>query len=237
MIPLAVLAGGLATRLGAVTAKIPKSLVEIAGEPFISHQLRLIRSQGVEQVVLCVGHLGEQIRAFVKDGRQWGLEVAYSPDGDKLLGTGGALRRALPLLGDRFFVLYGDSYLEGDFEAVARAHSDSGRSALMTVLRNHDQWDRSNVVFRDGCIRRYDKTEKTPDMHYIDWGLGVLAKRAFQEAPEAEAFDLPSLYRRLVELDQLAGFEVTKRFYEIGSTGGIRETEAHLLANRTGKSV
>ena len=231
MIPLAILAGGLATRLGSVTEKIPKSLVEIAGEPFVAHQLRGLREHGIERVVLCIGHLGEQVEEFVGDGSGFGLEVAYSSDRDKLLGTGGALRRALPQLGERFFVLYGDSYLEGDFEAVARAHAASGKLGLMTVLENHDRWDRSNVLFEQGRIARYDKTQ-TDGMRHIDWGLGVLDRAAFGEAPSAEAFDLPTLYRRLLELDQLAGFEVDQRFYEIGSVQGIRETTEHLLSKR-----
>ena len=228
MIPLVILAGGLATRLGSVTERIPKSLVEIAGEPFISHQLRLLRRQGIECVVLCIGHLGQQIESFVGDGGRWGLRVAYSFDGDTLLGTGGAIQRALPKLGERFFVLYGDSYLEGDLGVIERAHLDSDKLGLMTVLRNDDRWDRSNVMFENGRITRYDKTQRTRDMRYIDWGLGVLRAEAFDHAPGEGAFDLPSLYRRLLELDQLAGFEVDHRFYEIGSATGIRDTESHL---------
>lgn len=231
MIPVAILAGGLATRLGPVTKKIPKSLVEIANEPFVAHQLRGLRAHGVERIVLCIGHLGEQVEEFVGDGSAFGLEVAYSSDRDKLLGTGGALRRALPQLGERFFVLYGDSYLEGDFEAIDNAHAASGKLGLMTVLENHDRWDRSNVLFEHGRIVRYDKSE-TEGMHHIDWGLGVLDHVAFAEAPAAEAFDLSTLYRRLLQTDQLAGFEVDQRFYEIGSAQGIQETTEYLLSKR-----
>ncbi len=232
MIPVAILAGGLATRLGAVTKKIPKSLVEIAGEPFVAHQLRGLHAQGIERVVLCIGHLGEQVEEFVGDGSAFGLEVAYSSDRDKLLGTGGALRRALPQLGERFFVLYGDSYLEGDFAAIDASHAASGKLGLMTVLENNDRWDRSNVLFEHGRILRYDKSE-TEGMHHIDWGLGVLDHAAFAQAPSAEAFDLPTLYRRLLQTDQLAGFEVDRRFYEIGSAQGIQETTEYLLSKRT----
>ncbi len=234
MIPVAILAGGLATRLRPITETIPKSLVEIAGEPFILHQLRLIRSQGLKRVVLCIGHLGEMVQGVVGNGSAWGLKVEYSSDKDKLLGTGGALRQALPSLGERFFVLYGDSYLDDDFGAVERAHTASGKLALMTVLRNRDQWDRSNVVFSDGQIKRYDKNHRTYDMHYIDWGLGVLRAEAFAETPSTEVFDLASVYRRLLDANQLAGFEVNRRFYEIGSSEGIRETEAYLAEKRLG---
>jgi NDP-sugar pyrophosphorylase family protein len=232
MIPLAVLAGGLATRLQPVTRRIPKSLLEIAGEPFISHQLRLLRRQGLERVVLCIGHLGEMIEDFVGDGSRFGLEVVYSRDGGRLLGTGGALRNALPELGERFFVLYGDSYLEGDFGAIAQAHQHSGKLALMTVLENRDRWDKSNVVYRDGQILVYDKSQERDDMFHIDWGLGVLRADGFAWAPGAEVFELEALYRRLLEMQELAGYEVHERFYEIGSTEGMAETEAHLRAQR-----
>jgi NDP-sugar pyrophosphorylase family protein len=159
------------------------------------------------------------------------VSVQYSSDKYKLLGTGGALRRALPMLGERFFVLYGDSYLVGDFGAVERAHADSGKLGLMTVLKNHDEWDRSNVVFREGRIDTYDKQQRSPDMIHIDWGLGVFSSAAFAQAPQEDRFDLHSLYRRLLELDQLAGYEVSQRFYEIGSVQGIAETEAYLRAS------
>lgn len=232
MIPLAVLAGGLATRLHPVTQTIPKSLIEVAGEPFISHQLRLVQKQGVERVVLCIGHLGEMVEEFVGDGGRWGLEVAYSRDGGKLLGTGGALKKALDKLGDRFFVLYGDSYLEGDFAAIARAHEESGKLGLMTVLENRGRWDRSNVVYESGRIVVYDKTQERDDMVHIDWGLGVLRADAFLWSPGAEVFDLPALYRRLLEMNELAGYEVHNRFFEMGSAEGIAETQAHLLQRR-----
>ena len=228
MIPVAILAGGLATRLRPLTETIPKALIEVAGEPFVSHQLRLLRKMGIERVVICVGFLGELIEQVVGKGEAWGLEVSYSSDADKLLGTGGAIKKALPMLGERFFILYGDSYLDGDFGAVERAHSASGKGGLMTVVRNDDQWDRSNVLYRDGQIVRYDKAHRTADMHHIDWGLGVLRARTFDAYPDAEPFDLAGVYRDLLDVDQLAGFEVNRRFYEIGSPEGIRETEEYI---------
>ena len=228
---LALLAGGLATRLRPITETIPKSLVEIAGEPFIAHQLRQIRAEGGEKVVLCVGHLGEQIRDFVKDGRGFGLTVEYSFDGDAPRGTGGALKKALPLLGDTFLVLYGDSYLPTSFAPVVRAFRASGAQALMTVFRNANAWDPSNVVFDQGKIRVYDKKNKTPDMAYIDYGLGVFHAAAFASYPEDASFDLADVYRDLLTAGQLAGYEVHERFYEIGSHAGMRETD-ELLRNR-----
>jgi len=154
---VAILAGGLATRLRPMTDRIPKSLLSIAGRPFIFHQLDLLRSQGVDRVVLCVGHLGDQIRAAVGDGRSLGLAIDYSFDGAELLGTGGALKQALPLLGDEFFVLNGDSYLPCSFAPIQSAYEAAQRPALMTVLRNDNRWDKSNVLIINGELIEYDK--------------------------------------------------------------------------------
>jgi len=231
-LPAAILAGGLATRLGPLTEGLPKSLVEVAGQPFIVHQLRLLRRNDITQIVLCVGHLGEQIQAAVGDGRRWGVHLEYSFDRPQLMGTGGAVRQALPLLGDRFFVLYGDSYLDCDYQAARQALDASGKLALMTVFRNENRWDPSNVVFQDGQIVRYDKRKRTPDMQYLDYGLGLFQAAAFQRYAGQERFDLADVYADLLAAGQLAGFEVTQRFYEIGSPAGLEETRWLLEARR-----
>lgn len=231
--PVAILAGGLATRLKPITEKIPKSLVQVAGEPFLTHQLRRLRGQGVTEAVLCVGHLGEMIERDFGNGSEWGVKLRYSFDGRTLLGTGGALRQALPLLGDAFFVLYGDSYLPVDFAPIAQAWRESGQRGLMTVFRNENAWDTSNVWFEKGQIWRYDKRERVPQMQHIDYGLGILTAAAFEDRPAGAAFDLADLQRDLVARGQLAGFEVFQRFYEIGSHSGLAELEALLRSNPT----
>lgn len=227
---IALLAGGLATRLRPITETIPKSLVTVAGEPFLAHQLRLLHRHGFRRVVLCVGHLGEMIRAEVGDGGAFGMRLEYSFDGPKLLGTGGAIQRALPLLGEEFVVLYGDSYLPMDYAAAVAAFETSGQPGLMTVFHNEGQWDTSNVVFADGTIRRYDKKELTPDMRHIDYGLGILRADALAAYPKDEAFDLAEVYRDLSRAGKLAGYEVRHRFYEIGSPKGLAELDI-LLRN------
>ncbi len=228
---IALLAGGLATRLRPITETIPKSLVTVAGEPFLAHQLRLLHTHGFRRVVLCVGHLGDMIRQKVGDGSAFGMKLEYSFDGSKLLGTGGAIQRALPLLGEAFVVLYGDSYLPMDYAAAVGAFAASGKPGLMTVFHNQGQWDTSNVVFADGTIRRYDKKELSPDMQYIDYGLGILRAEAMSGYPKDEAFDLAEVYRDLSRAGQLAGYEVRHRFYEIGSPKGLAELDA-LLGER-----
>jgi NDP-sugar pyrophosphorylase family protein len=223
-LPVAIVAGGLATRLHPITQKIPKSLLDVAGKPFIVRQLDYLRQQGITRVVLCLGYLGEQVEAVVGDGSAFGLDVRYSWDGPRLLGTGGALRQALPLLGEQFFVVYGDSYLPIDFRAVERDFLASGKPALMTVLKNGDQWDKSNVLFRDDCIAEYNKRVPRPEMAHIDYGLGALSALVLEDAPADEPFDLADIYYELSLKGLLAGYEVFERFYEIGSHKGLDET-------------
>lgn len=227
-VPAAILAGGLATRLRPLTDTIPKALVEVAGRPFIEHQLALLRRNGIRRAVLCLGYRGREIQARLQDGAALGLDLQYSYDGDVLLGTAGALRRALPLLGRTFWVLYGDSYTDVDFAEVLADLSRRRGLGIMTVLRNEGRWDRSNVVFRDGRLLRYDKRTPTHDMTYIDHGVAVLRREALERVPEGKPHDLADLYAALVGEGLLAGFEVFRRFYEIGSAAGLEETRAFL---------
>lgn len=230
-IPVAILAGGLATRLRPITEKIPKVLVPVAGRPFLTHQLKLLREQGIQHVVLCLGHLGEMVEREFGDGKEHGVRLEYSHDGPVLLGTGGALKRALPKLGERFFVLYGDSYLPIPFKPVADYFARSGKPGLMTVFRNEGRYDTSNVVFGDGEIKVYDKKNRLPEMRHIDYGLSLFQASAFSEWPADKPFDLADVMHRLVSRKQLAGYEVTERFYEIGSHAGLAELEALLSKN------
>jgi N-acetyl-alpha-D-muramate 1-phosphate uridylyltransferase len=222
-LPVAILAGGLATRLHPVTQTIPKALVDVAGQPFIVRQLAYLKDQGVTRVVLCVGYLGEQIEAVVGDGSASGLSVSYSQDWPKLMGTGGALRRALPLLDSRFLVLYGDSYLPIDFARVEQAFLASGKPALMTVQRNANQWDKSNVLFLNNVLVEYNKRAPRPEMSHIDYGLGALSSQILLKQSAEEPFDLADIYHELSLAGELAGYEVHERFYEIGSHGGLAE--------------
>lgn len=231
-LPVAILAGGLATRLRPLTEKTPKSLLPVADKPFLAHQLELLRHQGIRRAVLCLGYLGERVREQFADGRAWGVELDYSFDGPTLLGTGGALRQALPKLGEAFFVLYGDSYLTAPFAPVAESFERSGRRGLMTVYRNEGRYDTSNVVFRDGHIVVYDKKVRSPEMRHIDYGLSLFRASVFQEWPSDKPFDLAEVMQRLVARNDLAGFEVTERFYEIGSISGLAELEARLVSSR-----
>ena len=223
-LPVAIVAGGLAKRLRPITQNIPKSLVDVAGKSFVVRQLDYLRQQGITRVVLCLGYLGEQVEAVVGDGSAFGLDMRYSWDGPRLLGTGGALRQALPLLGEQFFVFYGDSYLPIDFRAVERDFLAVGKPALMTVLKNDDQWDKSNVLLRDGCIAEYNKRVPRPEMAHIDYGLGVLSASVLENVPINEPFDLADIYHDLSVRGLLAGYEVFERFYEIGSHKGLDET-------------
>lgn len=223
--PVCILAGGLGTRLGDRVADTPKPLLEVAGEPFLFHQLRLLAERGANHVVLCVGYLGELIESRV-GGERSGIRIDYSYDSPGLDGTLGAIRRALPLLGERFLILYGDTYLRLDYGEAVRVWERSGRSGLMCVLRNEGRWDTSNVLYADDRVVAYDKRNPTPDMHWIDYGLGGL--RA--DAVGTEEDDLATLYQQLADRDELCGYEVAERFYEIGTPAALMETDAFLRA-------
>lgn len=229
MLPVAILAGGLATRLRPITKTIPKALVDVAGKPFILRQLSYLREQGLSHVVLCIGYLGDMIRDVVGSGENLGIKVSYSEDGPNLLGTGGSLAKAIPLLGDKFFVLYGDSFLPVDFSVVQTAFERTKQPALMTVLKNQNKWDKSNVIYVNGQLVEYNKHVVRNEMAYIDYGLGVVSASVLKQSPVGQSFDLADVYKDLSLQGQLAGFEVYERFYEIGSHTGLREAEDYFL--------
>lgn len=214
-----------------VTETIPKSLIEVAGKPFIQLQLELLSKKGIKRVVICAGYLGEKIEEFVMNGRRFGIEVIYSYDGDKLLGTGGAVKNCLNMLSENFFIMYGDSYLNTDFEVINEYYLTEKKQGLMTVLKNEGKWDTSNIEYENGRILEYNKNCKTNKLKYIDYGLGILSKDAFCDFNEKEVFDLVEVYRNLLKKDELSGFEVKERFYEIGSFSGLNDTERY-LANK-----
>jgi NDP-sugar pyrophosphorylase family protein len=224
-----ILAGGIASRLGAHAGDLPKTLVPVAGRPFADHQLTWLADQGVQEIVYCIGYRGDQIRAYVGDGSRWGLSVAYVDEGSDLRGTGGALRLAYDegVLAEAFAVLYGDSYLQLQLQSVLDAFRVRGMPALMTVLRNDGRWDRSNVEFDGKLVTRYSKEEGK--FSWIDYGLSILRRDVLTLVPQGRPADLAHLYSALSGERLLSGFEVDERFYEIGSPEGLDELE-RLLA-------
>jgi len=229
MLPVMILAGGLATRLRPLTETIPKALIEVAGKPFIFWQLDYLRSQGIKRVILCTGYLSQMIEDVVGGGSLFDLDVSYSSDGDQLLGTGGAIKNALHLINDdNFFVLYGDSFLLVNFIDIEDHFLKNNALPLMTVMKNDNQWDKSNAIFKSGKVINYDKNNINKNMKYIDYGLGILNKSVFTNFQGRENFDLAMIYNQLSLDNHLNGYEVFTRFYEIGSQEGIKQTEIFL---------
>lgn len=230
--PVFILAGGLGSRLGERILETPKPLLEVAGEPFLLHQLRLLAKYGINSVVLGVGYLGELIEERIGSER-FGIRIAYSYDSPGLDGTLGAVRRARGLLGERFLVLYGDTYLRIDYAAAARVWEDSGLPGLMTVLRNSGRWETSNAIYADGMVTAYDKAAPTVEMQWVDYGLGGLTATAIDRVGPEES-DLATLYRELARRGELCGFETTQRFYEIGTPAALAEADSFLRDLSTG---
>ena len=224
---IAILAGGLATRLGNLTKGQSKSMVRILGKPFLEYQLELLRKGGIKNIVLCIGHMGEQIEKHFGNGRKYGVSIKYSLE-DKLLGTAGALKKAKVLLNDTFFTMYGDSYLFLDFSAAMRYFNSQSKLALMTVYKNYDRYDRSNTVVEGNLVKKFSKQERTEDMVYIEYGANIFKKEALKMIPENQFYSLDDLFPRLIEMEELLALEVKERFYEVGSPQGLREFEEYM---------
>ena len=222
-LPLAILAGGLGKRLKDKTSNSPKALMDVFGKPFISRQLNYLQKQGFNKIIICTAYLGGKIRNYVGNGKDYGMDIKYSDDGDQLLGTGGAIKKALKFINKDFFILYGDSFLPINFSLVEKAFLEEGKPALMTVLKNVGQWDKSNAYFKNKLVY-YNKKERKDDMSYIDYGLSVVNDSIFKNFPDGKKFDLANVFEKLSQDELLAGYEVKERFYEIGSINGLNET-------------
>lgn len=225
---VAILAGGLATRLRPLTKDIPKSLIQINAKPFLEHQLDFLKEEGVKDIVLCVGYLGEQVEGYFGDGSRLGINIKYSYEGKQLLGTAGALKNAERLLKDEFFVMYGDSYLFLDFSTVVSYFDKFDKLGLMVVYRNYDKYDTSNVVIDGNLVKKYSKKRKTKDMVYIDYGASILRKKALELVPPNQVYSLEELFAEMIEREELLAYEVNERFYHIGSTEGLEEFKKYV---------
>ena len=228
MIKVAILAGGLGKRLGSLTLDTPKSMIKINNKPFIEWQLNLLSKKGVREVVLCTSHYSQIIKDYVEDGKRFNIEVKYSDDGPDQLGTGGAIKNAIDILGDSFMVMYGDSYLDIDYSEVEKVFGDSNFPAMMTIYKNKGKYDLSNVLFETSIIKKYSKKNVNSNFEYIDFGLSLFKSEVFKEIKKGTYLDLANLCEELAENGKLAGFEVKNRFYEVGSKEGIENFSRYL---------
>ena len=227
-----VLLGGLGSRLKDITKDVPKPMVDIHGKPFFFYQLLLMKWYGFQNFVFCVGYKGSMVEEFFKDGSSYGVSIKYSYDGEKLLGTGGAIRRALPFLNEDFLVIYGDSYMDVDYNEIiynySNAKSRHDKKGLMTVFRNNNRFDKSNVVFTQNELIAYDKHNTLPEMEYIDYGILVLNRSVIEGLPEGKFVDLSNIFTTLVEDRVMVGCEVRNRFYEIGTPPSLEEFKGYI---------
>ncbi len=227
MLQAVILAGGLGTRIDLISKKLPKSLIEINGKPFLAWQLELFKENGITEVILCVSHRAELIENYLASKKNFGLKISLSFDGEQQLGTGGAVVKALPLLADNFMVIYGDSYLPVNFKMIQDFYMEQNKPALMTVLKNDFNIEMSNVIYNNNMIIKYDKAKFDPKMTYIDFGLSFYSKKAFDGYMPGVKTDLSEIQYSLSQLNRLAGYEVTQRYFEIGSWQGISDFEAY----------
>ena len=220
---MVVLCGGLATRLGDLAKNIPKSMIEIDGKPFLEYQIENLKNHSIRDLVLCVGHLSEQIENYFGDGKKFGVNIQYSHDGDKPLGSIGAIKNAEPLLEDEFFIMYGDSYLSVDFQKAYSFFIQNNKLGLMVVYKNYDKYDKSNIVVKDNMVVKYGKNNRTNDMIYIDYGTSVIRKKALDLIPKNTFYTTGQFFSDLIKKEELLAFEAKKRFYHIGNPESLEE--------------
>lgn len=227
-----ILAGGLATRLGTLVHRVAKSMIRVNGKPFLQYQIELLRKNGLTDILLCIGYLGSQIEDYFGDGRNWGVRLDYSQEKERLLGTGGALKKAEGLLKDEFFIIYGDSYLLLDYQEISRYFHNFNKGGLMVVYKNYNQFDKSNLIVKNGLVRLYDKKRVNPEMVYIDEGISILRKEALHSFPSEGPFPLDEIFQRLIQEKELLAFQTKQRFYEIGSIQGLDDFKKLILKKR-----
>jgi NDP-sugar pyrophosphorylase family protein len=225
-----ILAGGLGTRLYPITRAIPKSMVPVLGKPFLEHQVALLHRQGVDDLVILIGHMGSMITDYFGDGSRFGVRIRYGNEGDRLLDTAGAVRQALPFLAAEFFLIFGDSYLVLPYRKIWDDYHASGRASLMVVYRNENKYDTSDIFVEDGLVRSYQKTPPLPEAFYINDGLMIVRREDIAAIPEGRRMSLQEFFQPIIARGQLAAWETTQRFYEIGSHAGLKDFEQHLAA-------
>lgn len=225
---IVILCGGLATRLSHLTKYTPKSMVEIEGKPFLEYQIENLKKHSIKDIVLCVGHLSEKIEEYFGNGEKFGVNLKYSYDKEKLLGTIGALKNAEPLLKDVFFIMYGDSYISVDFHKVRDHFMQHDKPALMVVYKNQDKYDRSNLIVQDNMVIGYGEKERTRDMIYVDYGTSVLRKKVLENVPKDTPYPTEQFFSELVKKRELMAFEVQERFYHIGDLEALEEFRSHI---------
>jgi NDP-sugar pyrophosphorylase family protein len=225
---IVILCGGLATRLGSLTKNIPKSMIKIKNKTFLEYQIENLKKSQIKDIILCVGHLSEQIENYFGNGDKFGVNIKYSHDGEKQLGPIGALKNAEHLVDNTFFILYGDSYLNLDYQKMHSFFKNQNKLGLMAVYKNFNRFDKSNLIVKDNMIVAYGEKERTKDMIYIDYGTSLLRKKSLDLIPKNTFFATGDFFSNLILKNELLAFEVKERFYHIGNPDALEEFKNYI---------
>ncbi len=223
-----ILAGGLGTRLKPITEKIPKCMAPILGKPFLFYLLNLLRDRGVEEVVLCVGYLGEQVRSYFQDGSRLGLKIRYSQEMEKLLGTGGALKLAESLLQEKFLVINGDTYLNIDYNQTFNRFDASGKKALIVANRSINGERGDLEIDKSAIVLRYDK-EISKNLGFVNAGTLVLRRDIVKTIEAGIPVSLEKeVLPLLIGQSEVIAWVTQEKFYDIGTFTNLRLFETHI---------
>jgi NDP-sugar pyrophosphorylase family protein len=226
---MVIICGGLGTRLGHLTKYLPKSMIQIEGKPFLEYQIENLKKQSITDIVLCVGYQSEKIEEYFGNGIRFGVNIKYSFEKEKLLGQMGAVKNAEPLLQDTFFIMYGDSYLSVDLHKVQNFFMQHDKPALMVVYKNHDKYDRSNIIIQDNMVVGYGEKQRTRDMIYIDYGTSVFRKKVLDYTPKDTPYSTEQFFSDLIKKQELMAFESQERFYHIGNPEALEEFRNYIM--------
>jgi NDP-sugar pyrophosphorylase family protein len=228
-----ILAGGLGTRLGDLTRHLPKPMVPVAGRPYLEHQLAELRHQGITDILLLTGYLGDRIEAHFGDGCRFGVRVRYSRERTPQ-GTGGALRDASGLLAEEFLLIYGDSFLPIDYREVVRRLADDPAAVGVAVVYDNTESTTvpNNIALEAGYVSRYDKDgPRTPELRYVEAGVLAFRRCVVDFLPGGGPVSLEKeVYPALVSWRLLLGFVTRQRFFDIGTPDRLAVIERVLAA-------
>lgn len=229
---IVIFCGGLATRLKNLAKNKPKSMMDINGKPFLEYQIDNIKKYDIKDIVLCVGHLSEQIIDYFGNGEKFNVNIKYSHDGEKPLGPIGALKKAEPLLKKDFFIMYGDSYLSVNFKDVYNFYKKYDKAACMVVYKNKDKYDKSNLIIKDNLVLGYGDKQRTKDMVYIDYGASLLSKKTLYNLKDDTFYSTGDFFSKLIKNHELLAYEVKTRFYHIGNPEALEELRKYIKTQR-----
>lgn len=212
-----ILVGGLGTRLRTIVNDRPKPMAIIHGKPFLEYQIEFLKKNGVNDIVLSTGYMGEKIEEYFHSGEKLGISIKYKKE-KELLGTGGAIKNAKDLLNEQFFVLNGDSIFLIDINDMIKFHKENRSDATLALVKVKDKSRYGNVQV-DSKFQITGFIEKgNSGGDLVSGGVYYLEKSCFQWNNLPDKFSIENdFFPKLVVEKRVFGFVSNSFFIDIGT--------------------